>query len=528
MKSLILLIFICCHFLKAEAQDNKNKPRIEGQENVSTNEDQAFTIQFSHLDVRDRDDWFYPWGFTMKLYPGSGYSVNGSEVIPDLNFNGTLVVPVTVNDGDSDSEKFDFKITVIPVNDKPVITGHSSLSTNENEPVTIELNHLTVTDPDNTYPDDFSLRIGAGNNYTTSGAQVVPESGFTGRLSVNLTVNDGQAESDNYQLPIQVNAVDRVPEIVSQATLNVAEDESLNIQLTHLTVRDNDSHYPEGFTLSVSAGENYTVSKTTITPMRDFHGKISVTVTVSDGKNTSSPFKLSVTVIPVNDIPEVTDLETEPIFFGAGNLSTPVSESVIAKDVDGDSIMFAEVGIRPEGYNINSDRLAFTPPANSKIRGVFDPDTGILTLLGQASPASYTLALRSVHYNVVAEPLSESKVLYIVINDGKSDSEAKERTLTHGEASISLEIPSGFTPNGDLANDTWKIVPLKSADEYSKAKIRVYNKSGSVVYESIGFEKEWDGRMNGELLPADMYFYTIDLNLNTPNSFVKGIVTILR
>jgi len=49
-----------------------------------------------------------------------------------------------------------------------------------------------------------------------------------------------------------------------------------------------------------------------------------------------------------------------------------------------------------------------------------------------------------------------------------------------------------------------------------------------MVYESIGFESEWDGRLNGELLPADTYFYTIDLNINAPEGYLKGLVTILR
>jgi gliding motility-associated-like protein len=149
-------------------------------------------------------------------------------------------------------------------------------------------------------------------------------------------------------------------------------------------------------------------------------------------------------------------------------------------------------------------------------------------LLGQASPESYSRALRSVFYNSLPDQPIANKIISFVINDGKSVSKPMERTLVQGEAAVSLEIPSGFTPNGDLANDTWKIVPLKASDEYTKARIRVYNKAGLVVYESIGLQSEWDGRLNGELLPAETYFYTIDLGLETSQSYVKGAVTILR
>ena len=522
----ILLLFM---ILSSESMaQNNRRPKIESQEPLSTNEEEAITIQFTDLNVNDKDDWFYPWGFTMQLYEGSNYTLNGHTVIPVTNFAGELIVPVTVHDGEDESNVFDLSITVLPVNDQPVITAHAAVSTNANKPVTITLADLTVIDPDNTYPTGFTLTVLAGNNYTASGNTVTPQSNFTGSLSVNVIVNDGSANSDPYVLPVEVNPVISVPEIVSQSTLQLLEDESITIQLSNLTVVDDDSNYPEDFDLDIAAGANYTISNSTIRPVADFSGKLSVPVTVSDGTNTSKPFNLSITVTPVNDLPVLSDIETEPLFYGYDSPTVQVSQTIKASDVDNDSIMFAEVSIRAEDYQSGVDKLIYTPSTDSKVRGVFDPNTGVLTLLGQASPESYSRALRSVFYNSITEEPSGSKIISFVINDGKSDSKLLERTLVQGEAAVSLEIPSGFTPNGDLANDTWKIVPLKGSDGYTKARIRVYNKAGMVVYESIGLQSEWDGRLNGELLPAETYFYTIDLGLETSQGYVKGAVTILR
>jgi gliding motility-associated-like protein len=58
--------------------------------------------------------------------------------------------------------------------------------------------------------------------------------------------------------------------------------------------------------------------------------------------------------------------------------------------------------------------------------------------------------------------------------------------------------------------------------------VRVFNKRGALVFEASGLDNEWDGRMNGNLLPADTYFYTIDLNGAYATSRYKGIVVILR
>jgi gliding motility-associated-like protein len=527
MKSAILLVGVLVFSFQALAQGNK-KPKIVGQEELSTNEDQSITISMSHLRVEDPDDWFYPWGFTMLIYPGSNYVVQGTSVTPALNFSGMLTVQVSVHDGEDESNKFDLLITVNSVNDRPVITGHNPVSTNQDQSLIIQPDHLKVADPDNAYPAGFVLKVYPGSNYSVNGNQVTPATNFTGTLSVPVTVSDGQLESDPYNLPVDVKIMNRVPQITGQATLQMNEDESITILPAHLTVVDHDSDYPNGFSLALSPGEHYTVSNTTVTPEANYFGRITIPTVVSDGQNTSKAFNLTVTVSPVNDLPEIADLESVPAFFRGAGVSTSITETVRVKDVDGDSLMFAEVGFRAEGYQPNIDKLVYSPPANSKIRGVFDTNTGIMTLLGQASPASYSAALRSVRYEGLTPFPEGGKTLFFLVNDGKTDSQPVERRLLFGQPAVSLDIPTGFTPNGDLANDTWKIVPLKSENEFSGVRIRIYNKEGILVYETIGFANEWDGRLNGDLLPADTYFYTIDLNTQTPEGYLKGAVTILR
>src|SRR5690348_6365323 len=82
----------------AFAQDDtrgNNRPKIKGQSEVTTDEEVPVTIQLTDLVVEDKDDWFYPLGFTMKLYEGDDYTFSGRTVTPDKDFEGTLEVRVT-------------------------------------------------------------------------------------------------------------------------------------------------------------------------------------------------------------------------------------------------------------------------------------------------------------------------------------------------------------------------------------------------------------------------------------------------
>src|SRR5690606_38087201 len=124
----------------SNAQKNK-KPKFTGQVALSMNEDESITILMSYLQVDDPDDWFYPWGFTMKIHPGEHYSSEGDVVRPAPDFNGKLSVRVSVNDGQDESNPFNLEINVIPVNDKPVITGHTALTTNESQALAILPEH---------------------------------------------------------------------------------------------------------------------------------------------------------------------------------------------------------------------------------------------------------------------------------------------------------------------------------------------------------------------------------------------------
>lgn len=83
-------------------------------------------------------------------------------------------------------------------------------------------------------------------------------------------------------------------------------------------------------------------------------------------------------------------------------------------------------------------------------------------------------------------------------------------------------VPNTFTPNNDGTNDIWDVVAL---DTYPESTTQVYNRYGSLVYQSTGYARAWDGKRDGAYLPGGTYYYIIDLKNGT---ILKGWVLLVR
>lgn len=88
-------------------------------------------------------------------------------------------------------------------------------------------------------------------------------------------------------------------------------------------------------------------------------------------------------------------------------------------------------------------------------------------------------------------------------------------------------IPNAFTPNGDDANDSFGLVILEG-----KATIEdfvVYNRWGQKVFESQEPAARWDGKVDGEVAPSDVYVYQIKWRRGDGSLVIdSGEVTLLR
>ncbi len=294
-------------------------PHITGQRDLETKQETSLTVTLNDLTVNDPDNIF-PNDFMLTLGDGDNCTREGNTVTPNAGFIGLLRIPATVNDGKDESDVFFLTVSVTAVekNTPPQIAAQRDLETKQETSLTITLNDLTVNDPDNIFPNDFTLTLGDGDNYIREGNTVTPNAGFVGLLKIPATVNDGKDESNVFFLTVYVTAVEKntPPQIAAQRDLQTKQETSLTITLNDLTVNDPDNIFPNDFTLTLGDGDNCTRESNTVTPNAGFIGLLRIPATVNDGKDNSNVFFLtvSVTAVEKNTPPQIAgqrDLETK-------------------------------------------------------------------------------------------------------------------------------------------------------------------------------------------------------------------------
>ncbi len=83
-----------------------------------------------------------------------------------------------------------------------------------------------------------------------------------------------------------------------------------------------------------------------------------------------------------------------------------------------------------------------------------------------------------------------------------------------------IALNEGFTPDGDIHNETWRIPCIEDVDNV----VQVYNRWGQLLFESKNYQGDWNGTVNGKGLPDGVYYYVI----NTNKRLWRGQVVILR
>lgn len=102
------------------------------------------------------------------------------------------------------------------------------------------------------------------------------------------------------------------------------------------------------------------------------------------------------------------------------------------------------------------------------------------------------------------------------------DTDLSNNTSTDIKELLGLRIPNIITPNGDGANDKWRIIGLES---YPQNEVSIFNRWGNMVYEKQNYDNDWDAHGLNE----GTYFYVLKVtDSNGKVQSLKGYITVLR
>ena len=315
--------------------------------NVTMDEDAVPTAFSLSLSASDADNDPLSWSLNRQPNQGSASvsvittaSTVSIGYTPNANYQGTDSFAIQVSDDRGGRDVISVNVTINPQNDAPTIRAQMSatITTAEDTPLTLTLNHLVVSDPDNSYPEDFTLTVQAGSNYRLSGNTITPNANYNGTLSVPVSVNDGNVQSNVFNVAINVNSTNDAPIAVNDS-YTVSEGGTLNISAPGLLNNDTDA---DGDTLRVNATAITPPSNGTLTLSADgsfiyIHNGAeatndSFTYEITDGLATATAM-VSITLTPENDVPIAVNDSYTLKEGGTLNISVP---GLLSNDTDAD------------------------------------------------------------------------------------------------------------------------------------------------------------------------------------------------
>jgi hypothetical protein len=191
------------------------------------------------------------------------------------------------------------------VNDAPVLEEIGDQQTDENE---ILLLDIIVSDVDGDV-----LLIEAESDISSVEAKMVqdqlkltPDLNWNGTAEITVTVSDGFLE-DSETFTLTVIPVNNPP-VVESRRIDTNEDESVEVGFTGSDIDGDELTFEV-----VDAPSHGTVVDGVYTPALNFNGEDVFTYRAFDGTDYSDPAAVVVTVFPVNDAPELSEIGDQAI-----------------------------------------------------------------------------------------------------------------------------------------------------------------------------------------------------------------------
>ena len=418
---------------------------------------------------------------------GNAVTINASTgdfiYTPAANFNGADSFTVAVSDGAGGRTVKVVELSVVAVNDAPVISNKAVVGTLAATEDTKATGTVVASDVDVGDKLTYSVVTGQGPSLgkvefadSTSGAfSYTPNPNANGSDSFVLRVSDGAGAADTVKVEVTIAAVNDAPKIADSVASSLSTNEDVT-KAGFITATDVEG---DAITYGVGAqGKIGTVSIDastgvyTYAPTADKNGTDSFVLTASDGKGGADSITVNVSVAAVNDAPKIAADSVSTAL--ATTEDTAKTGSIKATDADGDAITYAVASQGKLGavsIDASTGAYTYTPKANEN-----GSESFVLTASdGKGGADSITVA-----------------VTIAAVNDAPAA--ADDTATVVGGNSVAVSV---LANDKDVDNDKLTIVSAVS----TRGNVTI-NSDGTLTYKAM----DGDGSPTG--IP-DSVIYTV-------------------
>ncbi|MEX0744435.1 MAG: cadherin-like domain-containing protein, partial [Phycisphaeraceae bacterium] len=377
---------------------------------------------------------------------------DGDEVAPAFS--------VTANDGTANSNTLAATVTYTPANDAPVLNA-VQLTVSEGATTVLAAADFNVTDPDSGAFTYTVSGVAGGSFEVFNGASWNAQASFTtaqlaaGEVrfvddgnevgpSFSVTASDGTASSNTLAATVTYTAVNDAP-VLNAAALDVSQGQTATLSGVSFSITDPDdanfTYTASGvtggyFQLSSNAG----VAITSFTSADLAGGLVqfvddgnalapAFSVTVNDGDVDSNTLAATINYTAAAPDAPVVDLNAG----GAGQdvtvaftEQTPVLIAPAGTLTDTDSANLTSLTItlmtRPDGdaaESLSLNAAAATAVSGAGLTVGYTASSGVLSITGSASVATYQTILQGIQYNNTSDtPSTSNRAVTVAANDG--------------------------------------------------------------------------------------------------------------
>lgn len=462
--------------------------------------------EFSTVDKDSTDAFSYSF-VNQGTNDNSAFIIAGKELRTGSNFDfetkNLYVIEVQTRDNSGVTFSRQLTLTVTDSNDAPTALTISADSLQEKSVERTFVADLITVDEDATDNFTYSFVAGQGSTdnalFRINGSILESDSvlDFNDAKVRNIRIQSTDKGGRTIQSAFAIRIVNEndAPTALTLSNLLVQENNTIGSRVGSLTTTDSDVNDTFTYQLVNGVGDvdnvSFTINGNEVLTAAtfDFEAAVNYVIRIrtTDASGASFEAAIGITISNENEAPEI-DRQS---FSVQENAAVGTNVGILAlSDVDGPDVLTVRLITGNDLLSI--DQNTFEIATNVAFDYEIQPQVVVLAEVTDAAGLKDT-----------------AEVLINVMD------------------AIEGNLPAAgyFSPNGDGMNDTWSI---SNVDLYSDYKLNIFSSNGQLVFEkAANYTNDWDGTVNGSQLPEGVYYYFLEKNLSSDQTF-KGTITLKR